>query len=73
MSGAETEILPFYEHGPCPVINIQPNVPQICEKIEWLIENRRRIEELGEASRAYVEANHSHVLVAEKFLNVWNS
>jgi hypothetical protein len=72
MSGAEEEIFPFYEHGPCPVINIQPDVQQICDKIGWLIENRWRIRELGEISRSYVEANHSHVLVAEKFLSVWN-
>jgi glycosyltransferase involved in cell wall biosynthesis len=73
MSGAEPEIFPFYEHGPCPIINIQPDVQQICQKIEWLIQNRQRIQDLGEASRAYVEANHSHVLVAEKFLHVWNA
>jgi hypothetical protein len=73
MSGAEEEVLPFYEHGPCPVVNIQPDVRQICEKIEWLIENRQRIPELGETSRSYVEANHSHLLVADKFLNAWTS
>jgi hypothetical protein len=71
MSGAEEEILPFYECGPCPVINIQPDVLQICEKIEWLIANHQRIPELGETSRRYVEANHSHLLIADKFLNAW--
>ena len=72
MSGAETEILPFYEHGPCPVINIQPDVAQICERIEWLIENRANVPAMGEASRRYVEENHSNLLVAQKFLDIWN-
>jgi hypothetical protein len=73
MSGAEDEIFPFYKYGPCPIINIRPDVQQICEQIEWVLANRDKITELGENSRRYVEMNHSHLVIAEEFLKVWTS
>lgn len=73
MSGAEEEILPFYKNGPCPIVNIRPDVDQICEQIEWIIANRERIPALGRSAREYVEINHAHVTVAETFVKIWTS
>lgn len=71
MSGAEPEIHSIYGSHVCPVINILPDVNDICEKIERVIGFRLKIKSMGLESREFVEMFHSHVLVAEKFINEW--
>lgn len=71
MSGCEEECLREFGYANSPVINIQPNVNQIVKQIEFLIEQKHRIRELGQRSREFVEREHSHVKVASQFLNTW--
>lgn len=71
MSGAEDEIHSIYGSPNHPVINIKPDVDQICDQIASLIKMKTDIPALGEASRAFVERVHSHVVIAEKFMKAW--
>jgi hypothetical protein len=72
MSGSEPEILSIYG-GNCPVINITPDVDAICGRIESILARRDELPALGQASRQFVEREHAHVRVAEKFLGAWTS
>lgn len=71
MSGSEEEILPIYGEADHPVINIKPDVDQICQQIEWLITNRDQIPQMGARSRDFVVRQHSHIKVAGQFLEAW--
>lgn len=71
MSGAEDEILDIYNYCGHPVINITPDVNQICEKIEWIIRNKMEIPIMGRDSRRFVENIHSHKIVAKLFNKIW--
>ena len=73
MSGAEAEILPIYGVPRHPVVNIRPDVGQICDQIRALLQQRVEFQSLGQASRAFVEQVHSHVVVAGRFLATWNA
>lgn len=48
-----------------PVINIEPNVDQICSQIEYIIHNREKIEEWGCLSRKFVEEYHNPIDIAK--------
>jgi len=72
MSGAEPEILPIYNVKKHPVINIKPNIDQICSQIENIIKNMNNIPRMGYESRVFVENVHSNKLIAYKFLKIWN-
>jgi len=64
----------FFSHvKDFPVINIKPDVSVIIERLEYLIENRRRIPEFGYISRKYVEDNHDYLGVAGQFIATWQS
>jgi len=71
MSGSEPEILPIYSTNECPVINILPDVNDICQKIEYIICNKDTIKQLGLQSREFVTKHHSHIIIAEKFIEAW--
>jgi hypothetical protein len=55
-----------------PVVNILPNVKDIVDKVEWLLENRYHIEEIGYQGRILVENIHHYVKVAQQYVSVWN-
>lgn len=57
----------------CPVINITPNVNQICDAIEQVINNRDRIHEMGKESRKFIETYHDCKVVAADYIRKWSS
>jgi glycosyltransferase involved in cell wall biosynthesis len=72
-TGAEQAWLEYYHLTENTVaINALPDVENIIEKIEWLIENPQQIEIISKNARAFIEKEHNYVLIAEKYLNVWN-
>lgn len=71
MSGAEKECLDEFGISESPVINILPSVDDIIHKIEYILDNKNYIPEMGRQSRVYVEALHGHVVVARKYLDAW--
>lgn len=73
MGGAEPEGNLELGYEDVPVINITPNVDQICQAIENLIENKSEIESLGLKSRKFVEKYHDTVEVAKTFISQFES
>jgi glycosyltransferase involved in cell wall biosynthesis len=71
-SGAEKEFLEHYELSEDEVaINALPEVDQLVEKLSWLIDNPRKIEQIGKSARAFIEKEHQYQKVAEKYLTVY--
>lgn len=72
MGGGDPIALPSLGIKETPVVNILPNVKDIVDKAEWLLENKGRIEEIGYQGRMLVENVHDYVKVAQQYVNVWN-
>ncbi|PUE59625.1 glycosyltransferase [Limnohabitans curvus] len=73
MGGAERESLDCFKIQKSPVINIIPDSYDLIQKIEALLERRSDIEFLGEESRKYCEDHHSHLKVAQKYVEQWRA
>lgn len=73
MGGAEPEGNQELGYEECPVINLTRDVNQICEAIEYVIVNKHRIEEMGYASRKFVEKYHNHIDVAHQYIDCWKN
>lgn len=71
LSGSEPECNKELGVKNSPVINIIPDVQQIVHQLEGIIENKHKIEEMGIKSRDYVEENHNHIVIAEKYITTW--
>lgn len=54
-----------------PVINIKPDVNQICEVIEKLIANKNRFEEIGLKGRRFVEEFHDYRKIAKIYVETF--
>jgi len=54
-----------------PAYNLYPNVEQIEQCIEHVIENKSKIEEMGYLSRKFVEENHDYIEVAKQYIEIW--
>ena len=54
-----------------PVINIGPEVSQICDEIERLIANKNLIEDLGLKGRNFVEENHDYRKIARLYVETF--
>lgn len=73
LGGAEPESLASHGVKESPVINILPSVTSIVDEVEKLLETKNKIKLLGESSRQYAEDVHSHIKVAEKYVQLWNA
>lgn len=71
LSGMESDARAHGFYRDCPVVNIQPRVDDIVEKIERLILDRPGLVALGERSRAFAEQHHDHVRVAQNYLQMY--
>lgn len=72
MGGAEEVANRELNYSSCPAINLERDVNQIMQSIEYIIENKNKIEKLGYESRKHVEKYHDHILIAQKYLDLWN-
>lgn len=54
-----------------PVINVRPGVRSIVSAVEGLIPLRGRFPELGYQGRQFVEEEHDHIKVAQRYVDVW--
>ena len=71
-TGAEKEWQNYYKIDEDSVaINASPNISSIVEKLEWLIENPNKILEISNNARAFIEKEHNYILIAKKYLQVW--
>lgn len=72
IGGAEPDALNAMGIEKCPAINIQPNVKNIVNAIETLLEQKSSIEYLGNDSRQYIEDHHQYIKVAERYVKEWD-
>lgn len=72
-TGAETQFLKFYnlqEDEIC--INALPDVNYIIEKLSFLIENRAKIDEIGQKAKTFVEKYHDSKMIAQKYVDIYS-
>lgn len=68
MGGAESEGNRELDiEGVNPVFNLKPDIDQICSQIEYVINNRDKIEEWGAKSRNFVEKYHDYIDIAKEY------
>lgn len=71
-TGAEQEWLDYFNLKEDTVaINALPDAENIAKKLEWLIRNPEKIEEISSNARRFVETHHDHIRCAEQYLNTW--
>lgn len=73
MTPCKKETLEAFGIKESPIINIQADVDQIFSQMEWLVQNKDKITEIGEQSRTYVEEMHDYTRVAQQYLEAWES
>jgi hypothetical protein len=71
LGGAMPESFPALGIENSPVINITPNVEDIVTKLEFIIEKRKKFEELGFKGRAFVEKVHNYIKIAQNYIDIW--
>ena len=71
MGGAEKESYNPLGYEECPVINLRPDVEYIVSQMELVIKNKHEILKTGEKSREFVEKYHGHLVVAKKYVDLW--
>ncbi|KJD35066.1 glycosyl transferase family 1 [Tamlana sedimentorum] len=71
-TGAEQEWLDYYNlKEDTIVINAIPNTQKLIEKLEWLILNPDKINEISKNARAFVESHHNYKKIAQLYLDTW--
>jgi glycosyltransferase involved in cell wall biosynthesis len=73
LGGAEPESLASLKIDKSPVVNIKPTAKDIVKRVEYFLNNKEKIEEIGLESRRFVEKYHESKIVAQKYLNTWGS
>jgi glycosyltransferase involved in cell wall biosynthesis len=73
LSGNEPECQKEFGRTDIPIINIEPSVDDIYNKLEKIVLNKKSVIEIGEKSRLFVEDFHHHVKVAQQYIDTWNS
>lgn len=68
MGGAEPEGNKELGYENVPVVNIKPDVEQICTEIEKIINKKDHLENWGLDSRKFVEKYHNAVDIAKQFI-----
>lgn len=72
-TGAETQFLKFYnlqEDEIC--INALPDVNYLIEKLSFLIENKAKIDEIGQKAKTFVEKQHDSKMIAQKYVAIYS-
>lgn len=71
LGGAEPQSFNDLGYEFCPIINITPNVNQICDAIKYVIDNNDNITDMGAESRRFIETYHAYKAIAAKYVNIW--
>ncbi|WP_338731173.1 glycosyltransferase [Mangrovimonas cancribranchiae] len=73
-TGAEKEWLNHYDLKEDTVaINALPDVNQIVKKLEWLIQNPKKIEDISKNARSFIEKEHHYITIAQLYLDTWKN
>lgn len=71
LGGASRNSLKEFGLSQSPVIHIKPQVSQIVQQIEYVLENRGNIRTMGHKSRMFVEDFHDCNKIAKAYLEAW--
>jgi hypothetical protein len=71
--GAEVESNILYGGALPPVFNLEPNVNQILDVFEEILERRSSLESIAHLSRDFVERHHDSLSIAQRYINCWRS
>lgn len=71
MSGSEEVAIKELGIEETPIINITPNVKQIIQQFEMILDNKNNISEMSINTREYVEKYHDSIKIAKMYLRVW--
>jgi glycosyltransferase involved in cell wall biosynthesis len=73
-TGAEQEWLDYYNLDEDTIaINALPNVNYLVEKLSYLIDNPKKILDISENARSFIEKEHQYIDIAEKYLVQWKA
>ncbi|MCB0388259.1 MAG: glycosyltransferase family 1 protein, partial [Winogradskyella sp.] len=73
-TGAEQAWLDHYNLEKDTVaINALNKIKKIVEKLEWLIENPKRIEDISKNARVFIEKEHHYISIAKNYLKLWET
>ena len=72
LSGAEPEALSTFGIESTPAINALPSADNIVQIIEKFLFNPSLVEKIGALSRDYVDKNHNHRKIAQRYLEIWH-
>ncbi|MFE3848878.1 glycosyltransferase [Flavobacterium sp. LB3P45] len=72
-TGAEKEFTAHYNVTERVCINALPDIDYLVHELSFLIENPNEIIAIGKRARAFIEKEHNYILIANKYLEVWNS
>ena len=50
-----------------------PDVDYLVSELSFLIENPNELKVIGNRARKFIEKEHNYVLIAEKYLQKWES
>lgn len=70
LGGAEPESLSMYKTK-MPAINIKPDPDHIVKTIEELLQNEKRLFELSNSSRKFIEEEHNCIEIAKRYIETW--
>lgn len=72
-TGAEKDWLQYFNLEENNVaINALPNVEDIVSKLDFLINNPKKIEIIGKNTRKFIEKEHHYIQIATKYLEAWS-
>ncbi|RDI05827.1 glycosyltransferase [Flavobacterium sp. AG291] len=71
-TGAEKEFMQHYNLTERVAINALPDVNALVNDLSYLIENPEEIIAISKRARAFIEKEHEHIKVAQKYLEKWN-
>jgi len=54
-----------------PCINVRPDSDDIVQKVEELLDKKNSLKSIVHDGRQYIEKYHSHITVAEQYLDAW--
>ena len=73
LGGSEIESLSELKIDRSPLVNIKPDCTSIVNAVEYFIQNKASIKIVGLESRKFVEKYHSHKMIAQKYIDLWES
>lgn len=71
-AGNEKESQDLFSDMDIPIINLIPDIDNICYELEKLINNPEQIEIIGNKSRQFAEKHISSPLIAQKYIDIYD-